>query len=201
MQVVNLNLMIVGYARHGKDTVADMLKDHYGFHFVSSSYFMAERVILPKMLEAWDIFNDEERGRNRSQPVWPPYADLDECYADRVNHRQYWYDTIAAANEEDPSYLSREIFSEYDLYVGNRNRREFNAAKCAGLFDFSVWIDRSEHEGLEDKSSNTLEPWMTDYTLDNNGTPEQTLRNVHSLMETMVYRASMANSWRLMREE
>lgn len=196
VKVVSLNLMIVGYARHGKDTVAELLRDDYGFHFVSSSYFMAERVILPKMLEAWDRWEDPERGRNVAQPAWPRYADLDECYEDRVNHRQFWFDTIAEANEEDPAYLSTEIFKEHDLYVGNRNPREFHASKCKGLWDFAVWVDRSEHCPPEPPTSNRIEPWMCDYILDNNGTLEHTRRNLSRLMETMVHLAARGNSWR-----
>src|SRR6185369_672766 len=40
-------IVLVGHGRHGKDTVAEMLRDEYGFSFCSSSLFCAERVMMP----------------------------------------------------------------------------------------------------------------------------------------------------------
>jgi len=181
----HMKIMITGYARHGKDTVADILAKDYGMNFVSSSYLMAEKVILPKMQQAWQMYYQAPEAEEALKPEWPDYADLDECYADRIHHRQFWFEIIRDANMEDPAYLSREIFSLYDLYVGNRNPREFNAAKCAGLFDFSVWVDAGERLPAESKLSCGIEPWMNDYILDNNGSEEDLERNVHRLMATL----------------
>jgi len=184
MSKLGMKLMIVGYARHGKDTVADLLTEHYDMHFVSSSYFMAERVVLPKMQKAWQRYRSASPIKVE-KPPFPEYADLDEAYADRVNHRQFWFEAIKEANEDDPAFLSTAIFAEFDLYVGNRNPREFHAAKCMGLFDFSIWVDASERMPPEGEESNGIQPWMTDYILDNNGTPEHLERNLHRLMATL----------------
>ena len=59
--------------------------------------------------------------------------------------------------------------------------REFHAIRNAGLCDFVIWVDRSDHLPAEDKSSNTLEPWMADYIIDNNDTLEQLYINVDQL--------------------
>jgi hypothetical protein len=128
-------LLILGYARHGKDTVAEILRDEHGYNFTSSSYFCAEKVCRPYLAE---------RGVH--------YASLDECYKDRVNHRADWYDAIAAFNAQDPTALSKGILEIGDIYVGMRNAREYAVAK--DLFD-EVWWVNSTGRGLppEDKSS------------------------------------------------
>ena len=79
------------------------------------------------------------------------YSDIEECYEDRVNHRKEWFDQIVAYNTPDLLRLAKEIYSVYDIYVGIRNRHEFEAAKDAGLFDFSIWVDRSKHFPSEEK--------------------------------------------------
>lgn len=146
-------LLIIGYARHGKDTVAEILRDRHGFSFVSSSYAAAELVCRPWLAE---------RGIT--------YATLDECYDDRVNHRAAWYDAISAFNAEDPTRLARMIFETNDMYVGMRSAREYEATR--GLVDLVVWVDAGGR-GLprEDPSSNDLrfEPGLM-YLISNDGT-------------------------------
>lgn len=146
-------LMIFGYARHGKDTVAEILQRTFGCNPISSSFFAAEHIVRPRLTE-----------------MGITYPTLEECYADRVNHRKIWFDEIAAYNGTDLAKLTRAIYQQHDIYTGIRNHREFNAAKCEGLFDFSIWVDRSSVLPPEDTSSNKMAPWMADYILDNNGT-------------------------------
>jgi hypothetical protein len=162
-----LRVMVIGHGRHGKDSVGDVLRDHYGAKFVSSSWFMAERVVFPHF-----------SGK---------YASVQECYDDRANHRSTWFDLIAAYNGSDPTKLGRAIFVEHDLYVGNRNTREFNALKNAGVFDVSLWVDACERvEYREPRSSLTIEPFMCDYIVDNNGTPAELERNVRVLFDRLL---------------
>ena len=42
------HIYIVGHGRHGKDTVAEILRDRFGFTFTASSWFMADKVIFPQ---------------------------------------------------------------------------------------------------------------------------------------------------------
>src|SRR6266705_4108782 len=98
---MKIKLMILGYARHGKDTVADILRDNLKLTFASSSFAAAEKVMVPYFL---------------SKGV--TYSSLDECYADRVNHRAEWYDQIKAYNTPDRARLAREIYADNDVYVG-----------------------------------------------------------------------------------
>jgi len=159
-------LMIIGNARHGKDTVCELLRDAYGFSFTSSSFFCAEEVILPKM----------PAGK---------YANAQECFDDRGNNRALWYDLITEFNQPDASALGRAIYAKHDIYCGIRNSTEFHAVRNAGLFDVAIWVDASKRLPPEDKSSMTLEPWMADYILDNNGTLDQLKLGLRNLMQTL----------------
>lgn len=149
-------LMIFGYARHGKDTVAEILHKSLGLRFVSSSFAAAEKVMVPFLA---------------SKGI--TYANLEDCYADRVNRRQDWYEQIKAYNTPDSAKLAREIYADNDIYVGIRNVVEFEAIRDEGLFDYSIWVDRSQYVPPESTASTSVLPSMADYILDNNGTLEQ----------------------------
>jgi|SRR5882724_914610 len=153
---MKIKLMILGYARHGKDTVAEILRDNLKLTFASSSFAAAEKVMVP-FLAAKGI----------------TYANLDECYADRVNHRQDWYEQIKAYNTPDGARLAREIYKDNDIYVGMRSVAELDAVHKEGLYNYSIWVDRSKHVAPESSASCSVTPAMADYTLDNNGTLEQ----------------------------
>jgi hypothetical protein len=101
------------------------------------------------------------------------YANEEECYADRHNHRAEWYDAICNYNVPDASRLGTEIFKAHDIYCGLRNKREFFAMKIAGVFDYAIWVDRSDYLPTESADSMSLEPWMADFHIDNNGTLEE----------------------------
>lgn len=165
-----LRMMMVGHGRHGKDTAAEFLRDGYGARIVSSSWFMTEKVVYP-----W--FAASNPGM---------YATPLVCYEDRANHRPTWARLIAEYNAADLTTLGRAIFENYDLYVGNRNAREFHALRNAGVFDVAIWIDACERvEYREPRTSLTIEPWMCDYIVDNNGDLENLRRNLASLMGTL----------------
>jgi len=144
-------LLVIGHGRHGKDTVCEILRDKYGFSFESSSQFCSKLFIYSDLKDKYGYYNEEE------------------CYADRHNHRAEWYDAICAYNVPDAAKLGREIFRAHDIYCGLRNKREFFAMKNTGVFDYAIWVDRSMHLPLESKDSMSLEQWMADYTIDNNG--------------------------------
>ena len=80
------------------------------------------------------------------------YKDEEECYADRHHHRKEWYDAICDYNERDAATLGREIFKEHDIYCGLRNKREFFAMKNTNVFDYAIWVDRSDHLPPEAKA-------------------------------------------------
>jgi hypothetical protein len=157
-------LLVIGHGRHGKDTVCEILRDKYGYSFESSSRFCSKLFIYDQLKDKYG-YNDEE-----------------QCYADRHNHRAEWYDAICAYNVPDAARLGREIFKAHDIYCGLRNKREFFAMKNTGVFDTAIWVDRSDHLPPESKNSMSLEQWMADYTIDNNGTLEDLEFNIDQLM-------------------
>ena len=53
------------------------------------------------------------------------------------------------------------------------------------IFDYAIWVDRCDHLPKEDPSSMSIEQWMCDYTLDNNGSLERLEKNVAVLMRTI----------------
>ena len=110
------------------------------------------------------------------------YSNEEQCYADRHNHRAEWYDAICDFNKTDAATLGRAIFKEHDIYCGLRNKREFFAMKNTGVFDYAIWVDRSDHLPPESKDSMSLEQWMADFTIDNNSSLEDLEFNVTQLM-------------------
>lgn len=158
-----MKLLIIGHGRHGKDTVSEYLNAIYGLNFKSSSMHCAETVVYPVLK---DVYN---------------YISPDDCFEDRHNHRSEWYNLITEYCQEDLARIGREIFEVSDIYCGLRNKRELHSIKNNGLVDHIIWVDRSDHLELEPKSSMTLEPWMADYVIDNNGTLSQLYKNIDDL--------------------
>ena len=156
-------LLVIGHARHGKDTVCEILRDFYGFDFESSSRFCSKKFIFDNLKDKYGYKTEEE------------------CYNDRHSHRSEWFDAICAYNIPDPSRLGKEIALAHGVYCGLRNKKEFHALKNAHVYDFVIWVDRSDHLPLEPKTSMTLEQWMADYTIDNNGTLEELHNAVHNI--------------------
>ena len=159
-----LKLLVIGHGRHGKDTVCEMLRDMYRYTFESSSKFCSKQFIYNQLKVKYGYANEEE------------------CYADRHNHRAEWYNAICDYNVPDAATLGREMFAEYDIYCGLRNKREYYAMKNTGVFDKVIWVDRSDHLPPEGNDSMSLEPWMADYIIDNNGTLGDLAFNVGQLI-------------------
>lgn len=171
-----MKIMVIGHARHGKDTVGEILRDAYGWTFNSSSLFCAEKVMMP-------AFNKLLPGNKHMLPgniEEKAYGSVQQCYDDRHNHRAFWHQEIAAycTATGDLARLAREIFKVNDVYCGCRSAREFHAARAEGVFDLSIWVDRSGHLPPESRDSMKLEQWMADCIIDNNDTLENLQRRV-----------------------
>jgi len=131
-------ILICGYAQHGKDTVAEYLRDRHGISFESSSY-MAMDIFLYHSIR--DIFG---------------YSNKDECYNDRVNHRELWHDLIKAYNSKDKARLAKEILAKNDCYVGMRAKEELDECIKQGLFTHYIWVDASDRKPEESIDSCTI---------------------------------------------
>jgi dephospho-CoA kinase len=158
-------ILIIGHARHGKDEVCKILREKHGFKFLSSSRFCSKRFIFDSLREKYR-YNTEH-----------------ECYEDRHSHRGEWFNLIHEYCADDLSKLGKEIFAEYDIYCGLRNRLEFESMKQDGIFDFVVWVDRSNHLPPESDDSMTLDATVADYIIDNNGDLSELHDNVDKMIE------------------
>ena len=159
-------IVVTGSKRWGKDTVCEIMQKDFGLTFESSSFFVARTAVEP-WLTARGI----------------TYPSFEAMYADRVNHREEWYNAICAYNEKDAARLGKEIFSQYDVYCGLRNIRELRELQRQMVVDFVIWVDASKRLPPEDASSLTIGPENCDYIIDNNGTRDELDDRVHAAYE------------------
>jgi len=147
-------LLIIGHGRHGKDTVAEKIRDKMSLAFTSSSIFVGEECIWP----SW--------GHER-------YDNFNQMFADRVNFRKTWADLISAYNTPDKTRTAQTMINRgYDMYVGMRKQDEFHACQAIKLFDHVIWVDALKRLPPEPKDSNEMVPAMADLYFDNNGPVE-----------------------------
>ena len=148
-------LCILGSARWGTDSLAEILNEEFGYTFESSSQ-SAANIFL------YDLLKDKYG-----------YTTPEECFEDRVNHRQEWYEAICEYNEEDKARLAKGILERSDCYVGMRDRAEIDECMKQGVFDLIVWVDASDRLPMEDASSFNIDKTGADIIVENNGTYEQ----------------------------
>lgn len=148
-------LLIIGHGRHGKDTFAELLRDHFGMKFISSSQAAAEIFIYDELKNKY----------NYTTPV--------ECFGDRSNHRAEWYELICGYNKDDRAKLAKGILNKADCYVGMRDRDEIDECKNQKLFDLIIWVDASERLPLESPDSFNIDKTCADIIIENNGTLEE----------------------------
>ncbi len=149
--------LLLGSARHGKDTLAEIWRDNFGLTFKSSSQAAADIFL-------YDTLKDKYG-----------YETPEECFEDRVNHRAEWKNLICEYNKEDRAKLAKGILEHSDCYVGMRDREEINECMRQGLFDVIIWVDASERLPLEDSSSFNIDKTCADIIIENNGTYDEFL--------------------------
>ena len=161
-------LLIIGHARHGKDTFAELLRDKLGLAFTSSSKFVGEECI-------WPIWGHER------------YPDFQSMFDDRVNHRKLWADLISAYNTPDKTRTAKTMLDRgFDMYVGMRRMDEFVACNHAKLFDYVIWVDASKRLPPEGADSNELIPNLAHLFVDNNG-PLEALNEYIDLLQKKLH--------------
>ncbi len=87
-----MGMIICGTARHGKDTAAEIVQKYFGLTFAASSEFACDLFLYEKL--------KDELG----------YTSKEQCFSDRVNHRQRWFDEIVDFNTPDLGRLGELIF-------------------------------------------------------------------------------------------
>lgn len=157
-----MKLIICGHGRHGKDAVAEYLTENHEFKFSNTSMFLVKLFLFDALKEKYKYSNEFE------------------CYIDRHNHREEWFNLITEYTSKDSTRIATEIFKKEDLFVGVRNKREFEASKH--LATATIWVDRSKYLPAEDISSNEITEEMCDLTIDNNGSLEELYLNIERLL-------------------
>ena len=151
----NIKLLIIGAARWGKDTLAEILNEVYGLKFISSSQACSDIFI-------YDVLKDKYN-----------YTTPEECFLDRVNHRSEWYNMICEYNKDDKAKLAKEILKYNNTYVGMRDHDEIEECRKQGLFDLIIWVDASKRLPKEDSSSFNITKDDADIIIENNESLER----------------------------
>lgn len=147
-----MKLIVTGLGEHGKDTVCELLAQK-GLTFKSSSEIANEFAVFPYLKHKYG------------------YKTVEDCFADRRNHRKEWADLMSEFNSKDKARLGKIIFKDYDVYCGLRNIEELKAIKKSGQLVITVWVDASLRKGkTEDSSSISITKHDCDFIIDNNGT-------------------------------
>ncbi len=143
-------IAICGYARAGKDTTCNWLRDNTTLNYSKSTSEAAAEYLFG---------------------LWPGrYTTVEECYKDRSNHRVEWYQEILKYNGETGIRLYSEMVGlGCTVLNGIRDRKEFSSCCEAGLIDLSIWVTR---EGCHETGSITLQQSDCDLVLHNDGTLE-----------------------------
>jgi len=151
----DIKLMILGHCRHGKDSMAEILRDEFGMTFESSSQSAADIFLYDLLKEKYG------------------YETSEECFEDRHNHRQEWYEAIKEYNKDDKARLAKGIVERTGCYVGMRDREEIKECIKQGLFDLIVWVDASDRLPEEPSTSFNIDKSCADVIIENNGTYEE----------------------------
>lgn len=164
-----MKLLIIGHARHGKDTVAEMISQDFGLTFESSSQAAADIFIYDKLKDKH------------------AYKTPEECFEDRVNHRAEWHDLICEYNAEDRARLAKGILERADMYVGMRSSAEIRECLDQDLFEYviGVYDPRKPHES---KDSFDIDLFVDADLIIPNGSSLEDLHNrVHCVMAGLLY--------------
>jgi hypothetical protein len=155
MEKNEIKILILGHARHGKDTLAEIYKNHFNLSFLSSSQACADIFIYDELKDKYG------------------YKTPEECFLDRVNHRPEWFNMCCNYNKDDKARLAKEILKYNNTYVGMRDSEEIKECRKQGLFDVIIWVDAGERLPLEDSSSFNITKADADFIIENNGTYDE----------------------------
>ena len=139
-------ICIIGHARHGKDTVAEIIGRMYGYKSESSSK-AASRLFL------YDALKDKYG-----------YQSPEECFEDRVNHRAEWFDLICEYNKNYPGQLAKDIMMHNDIYTGMRSNKELESCLEDGIFDLVIGVF-DPFKPLEPRDSFDIDIWSKSHII------------------------------------
>lgn len=160
-----MKLLILGHAQHGKDTVAEYIRDMLGWKFESSSMAAARIFIYDRLKLSHN------------------YKSVEECFKDRAFNRGTWHQLICEYNKDDKARLAKEILKNSDMYVGMRDDAELNECRNQNLFDYVLGV-YDPRKPKESEESFTITDWELecDKIIINDGTKEDLRAKVFKLI-------------------
>lgn len=156
-------LLVVGHARHGKDTVSEYLAKKLGVPFKGSSRVCCEEFIFHKLAAVWD------------------YKNVEECFEDRVNHRATWHKLIADYCSDNKSAVGQLIYQKHSIYCGIRALDECEAV-IKEFTPIVIWVDASKRKLLEPSESMQITKQPNWINIDNNGSEEDLYKTLDELI-------------------
>jgi hypothetical protein len=169
MSNTQTNLILLGHGRHGKGTFGKIALAVFALAAGSSSAVANDLFMYEQLKDKYG------------------YTSAEQCYADRANHRQEWFEGILAFNTPNRTALAEAVFQRFPIYDGIRSRLEFDGIRRKGLFSLAIWIDGSERHPLEPGTSFELTKADADIVIDNNTTPLEFFAKVVNALRMMGY--------------
>lgn len=176
-----MKILILGHARHGKDHAAEYLHKQFGLKFTSSSLFASKLFIFDKLK---DLYN---------------YKTPEECFIDRINHREEWFNLISEYNKT-PTRLAEQILKYNDCYVGMRSNIELQECIKNKIFDIIIWIDASNRLPLESSNSLNINKESSHIILLNNTTIKDFEDKLYTLGK-ILFRKDMDDRYKINKNE
>jgi dephospho-CoA kinase len=156
-------ILLIGSARHGKDTVAEMLSAMCGITFESSSMAAARIFLFDKLKDKYG------------------YKTFGDCFEDRMNRRAEWHAEICEYNKDDKARLAKDILATSDMYVGMRSNVEVEECLRQGLFNLVIAV-YDPRKRLEDATSFDINIWAkADIVIPNSGSLEDLYIRLHKI--------------------
>jgi hypothetical protein len=152
VKITDLKLCVIGHKRHGKDSVCEIIQNKYRATFITSSQYCCDKFI-------YDAIKDQYG-----------YTSKQQCFDDRHDKRDLWFNLINDYRQNDETKLATEILSEYNIYCGMRSIQELQATRH--MFNHIIWVDASQRLDLESSDSMTISQDQADFVIDNNDVPE-----------------------------
>ena len=154
---VHFNILVLGHKDHGKGTFIKYANEFFGIPGISSSVFMNDFVVFPKLAPLYG------------------YQTPAECYVDRDAHRPEWFNIIADANPTGIE-TATSLLVDHVAYDGMRNDFEYDACDRAGIFHMQFWVDAAQRKPLESEKSMKIKYNPQKMILVDNNGPEEAMR-------------------------
>lgn len=151
----DINILILGHSEHGKSKFAERIVEHFNWSQGESSYVCKE-IVYPVLLKLGFDYNSPE-----------------DAWLARRKNKPLWKAIIKDYNKDDLARLTKQIFKDNELYVGQRDGEEFVCAFMQGCFDLIIYVDASKRLPDFDPENLDIPVGMSDIVIDNNGTLEE----------------------------